>query len=154
MLSEVRRSMGTVLIYPYRWRVRSRLPERFGQVCRVLVRSRAMNSALVEFADGFKVVTSRNYLRKVESMSENTDEQIYIQQIDFLQAENAELKKQLEQQKIANRLLLIDDTAKKVFELQAQNAAIIAEAISLRDILSVVDRNLAEMTTERNKLVK
>ena len=49
----------------YRWRVRSRLPERFGQTCRVLVRGR-MNSCLVEFtADGFQVVTSRNYVRKV-----------------------------------------------------------------------------------------
>ncbi len=48
----------------YRWRVRARLPERFGQACRVLVRGR-MNSALVEFADGFRVVTSRNYLRRV-----------------------------------------------------------------------------------------
>ena len=49
--------------YPYVWRVRTRLPERFGQRCRVLVRG-AMNSALVEFADGYKVVTSRNYLRR------------------------------------------------------------------------------------------
>jgi hypothetical protein len=49
----------------YRWRVRSRLPERFGTTCRVLVRGR-MNSCLVQFeSDGYKVVTSRNYLRKV-----------------------------------------------------------------------------------------
>jgi len=45
------------------WRVRTRLAERFGQRCRVVVRG-ALNSALVEFADGFRVVTSRNYLRK------------------------------------------------------------------------------------------
>ncbi len=51
----------------YTWRVRTRLPERFGQVCRVLARSRRMNSALVEFvSDGYRVVTSRNYLRKVK----------------------------------------------------------------------------------------
>jgi len=50
---------------PYYWRVRSRFPERFGQRCRVLVRSRRMNSALVEFEDGFRVVTSRNYVRKL-----------------------------------------------------------------------------------------
>ncbi len=137
--------MGTVLIYPYRWRVRTRLPERFGRMCRVLVRSKRMNSALVEFEDGFKVVTSRNYLRKVESMSET---------IESIKAENAELKRKLERQKKANALLLTDATAKKVFELQNQNAAIIAEATSLRDTLSVVDRNLSEMTTERNKLVK
>ena len=48
----------------YRWRVRARLPERFGQTCRVLVRGR-MNSCLVEFGDGYQVVTSRNYIRKV-----------------------------------------------------------------------------------------
>lgn len=53
------------MTYPYYWRVRSRLPGRFGQPCRVLVRGR-MNSALVEFEDGYKVVTSRNYLRKRE----------------------------------------------------------------------------------------
>lgn len=50
----------------YRWRVRSRLPERFGTLCRVLVRSSTMNSALVRFeSDGFEVVTSRNYIRRV-----------------------------------------------------------------------------------------
>lgn len=48
----------------YVWRVRTRLPGRFGQPCAVLVRSRRMNSALVQFADGFRVVTSRNYVRR------------------------------------------------------------------------------------------
>jgi hypothetical protein len=49
----------------YTWRVRTRLPERFGTQCVVLVRSRRMNSCLVRFlADGYRVVTSRNYLRK------------------------------------------------------------------------------------------
>ena len=48
--------------YPYYWRVRSRLPERFGQFCRVIARGR-MNTALVEFADGYRVA-SRNYMRK------------------------------------------------------------------------------------------
>lgn len=47
-----------------RWRVRARLPERFGQLCRVLARGK-LNSALVEFTDGRRVVTSRNYLRRV-----------------------------------------------------------------------------------------
>lgn len=51
--------------YPYIWRVKTRLPERFGQRCRVLVRAKRMNSALVEFEDGYRVVTSRNYLRRV-----------------------------------------------------------------------------------------
>ncbi len=52
--------------WPYYWRVRARLPERKGQRCRVLVRGK-MNSCLVEFQDGFKVVTSRNYLRRVRA---------------------------------------------------------------------------------------
>jgi len=52
--------------YPYIWRVKTRLPERFGQRCAVLVRSKTMNSALVEFEDGHLVVTSRNYLRKAK----------------------------------------------------------------------------------------
>ena len=50
--------------FPYVWRVRTRLPERYGQPCAVLVRSRRMNSALVQFADGYRVVTSRNYVRR------------------------------------------------------------------------------------------
>jgi hypothetical protein len=50
--------------WPYIWRVRARLPERFGSRCRVLVRGR-MNSCLVQFeSDLYKVVTSRNYVRK------------------------------------------------------------------------------------------
>jgi hypothetical protein len=51
--------------FKYIWRVKTRLPERQGQRCRVLVRG-SMNSCLVEFEDGYKVVTSRNYLRKVK----------------------------------------------------------------------------------------
>lgn len=49
--------------YSYYWRVKTRLPERKGQLCRVLVRGR-MNSCLVEFTDGYRVITSRNYVRK------------------------------------------------------------------------------------------
>lgn len=49
--------------FPYFWRCKKRLGSRFAQPCRVLVRGR-MNNALVEFPDGFKVVTSRNYIRK------------------------------------------------------------------------------------------
>ena len=51
--------------HPYYWRVKTRLPERKGQPCRVLVRAK-MNSCLVEFKDGYKVVTSRNYIRKAK----------------------------------------------------------------------------------------
>jgi hypothetical protein len=48
----------------HRWRVRVCLPERFGQPCRILVRGR-MNSILIEFADGYRVVTSRWYVRRL-----------------------------------------------------------------------------------------
>lgn len=70
-----RRSLGGVLLdpgqpYPLVWRVKTRLPERQGQACRVLVRGR-MNSCLVEFEDGFQVVTSRNYVRKILLASRN-----------------------------------------------------------------------------------
>jgi hypothetical protein len=54
----------------YIWRVRTRLPHRFGDPCRVLVRG-AMNSVLVEFTDGRQVVTSRNYLRRSRPRSVN-----------------------------------------------------------------------------------
>lgn len=47
----------------YVWRVRTRLRERFGQRCAVLVRGR-LNSCLVRFADGYRVITSRNYVRR------------------------------------------------------------------------------------------
>lgn len=50
----------------YYWRVRTRLPERFGERCYVLARGR-MNSCLVKFvSDGYRVITSRNYVRKVK----------------------------------------------------------------------------------------
>ena len=49
--------------YPYFWRVKTRLPERKGQPCRMLARGK-LNSGLIEFEDGYKVVTSRNYIRK------------------------------------------------------------------------------------------
>jgi len=48
---------------PYYWRVKSRYPERYGQFCKVIARGR-MNSCLVEFSDGYKTVTSRNYIRR------------------------------------------------------------------------------------------
>ena len=52
--------------WTHRWFWRKRLPDRKGQPCRVLVRGR-MNSILVEFTDGFRVVTSRYAVRKVLS---------------------------------------------------------------------------------------
>jgi hypothetical protein len=47
------------------WYWRSHLPERKDQPCRVLVRG-SMNSILVEFEDGHKVVTSRYAVRKIK----------------------------------------------------------------------------------------
>jgi hypothetical protein len=50
----------------YRWHWRKRLPDRHGQVFRVLCRG-ALNSCLIEFvSDGWRVVTSRNALRRVK----------------------------------------------------------------------------------------
>jgi hypothetical protein len=49
--------------YPYIWYWRARLPERHRQPCRVLARGK-MNSILVEFADGYLVVTSRFAIRR------------------------------------------------------------------------------------------
>ena len=49
--------------YPYIWFWKSRLPERKGQPCRVLARSKRMNSILVEFEDGYMVITSRYAVR-------------------------------------------------------------------------------------------
>ena len=45
------------------WRIKTRLPERKGQSCRVLARGK-LNTCLVEFADGTRVVTSRWAVRK------------------------------------------------------------------------------------------
>ena len=45
------------------WFWRARLPERKGQSCRVLARG-TLNSALVEFGDGYRTVTSRYAVRK------------------------------------------------------------------------------------------
>lgn len=47
----------------YRWFWKARLPERRGQLFRVLARGR-LNSCLIEFEDGWRCVTSRNALRK------------------------------------------------------------------------------------------
>jgi hypothetical protein len=50
----------------YIWRVKTRLPERYLTPCKVLVRGKR-NSGLVEFEDGYRVVTSRNYVIKLET---------------------------------------------------------------------------------------
>jgi hypothetical protein len=51
--------LRTDLPYVYRWSREGRK----GQTCRVLVRGK-QNSCLVEFADGFRMVTSRNAIKK------------------------------------------------------------------------------------------
>lgn len=48
----------------YRWHWRAKLADRHGQLYRVICRG-SMNSCLIEFlSDGWRVVTSRNALRK------------------------------------------------------------------------------------------
>jgi hypothetical protein len=49
--------------WTHTWRWKKRLPERFGQLCRVLATGR-LNSVLVEFENGTKVITSRYAVRK------------------------------------------------------------------------------------------
>jgi hypothetical protein len=51
-------------VYDHLWHWRSRLPARKGTACRVVVRSRRLGSVLVEFEDGFRVVTSRYAVRR------------------------------------------------------------------------------------------
>lgn len=50
--------------YDYIWYWRKRLPERKNHACRILARGK-MNSILIEFHDGQKVVTSRFAVRKI-----------------------------------------------------------------------------------------
>jgi hypothetical protein len=50
----------------YRWRIRTRLPERFGEPCRITARG-ALNSIRVEFADGFWCITSRWSVRRMDA---------------------------------------------------------------------------------------
>jgi len=47
------------------WRIRKWHPERFGQPCKVLARGR-MNSILIEFEDGYQLVTSRWSVRRLK----------------------------------------------------------------------------------------
>lgn len=53
--------------FEYRWywkRTVLRPIDRRGEACRILVRASRMNSALVEFLDGFKVICSRHAVRR------------------------------------------------------------------------------------------
>lgn len=46
------------------WYWKKKLPERNGQLCRVLIRASRMNSVLVQFGDGHTVVTGRYAVRE------------------------------------------------------------------------------------------
>lgn len=53
----------------YRWYCRKRMPDRVGELFRVLARGR-LNACMVRFErDGWVVITSRNALRRVEDAS-------------------------------------------------------------------------------------
>lgn len=49
--------------WPHVWFWRAKLPERKGELCRILARGKK-NSVLVEFVDGTRVITSRHAVRK------------------------------------------------------------------------------------------
>jgi len=48
------------------WQWKTRLPERKGQRCRILVYGKK-NTVLVEFDDGYRVATCRYAVRKVKT---------------------------------------------------------------------------------------
>ena len=47
------------------WRWKRWLPHRYGQLCRVLAVGK-LNSALIQFEDGHKVLSSRYAVRKIK----------------------------------------------------------------------------------------
>ena len=55
-------------LYHYIWFWRRKLGDRKGYQCKVLARGK-MNSILVEFRDGFKVITSRFAVRKINGQT-------------------------------------------------------------------------------------
>jgi hypothetical protein len=59
MTLEEQRIIGA---YDHVWYWRAKLPERKGARCRVIARG-ALNSVLIEFEDGFRVITSRYAVR-------------------------------------------------------------------------------------------
>lgn len=52
------------MIYDRVWRWRVNLPERHGQLCRIVARGK-MNSCQIEFEDGERHIVSRNAIRKI-----------------------------------------------------------------------------------------
>lgn len=58
--------MSDCLPHVYAWDRQGRKGHR----CRVLIRTKAMNSCLVEFADGYRMVTSRNAIRRAPASTD------------------------------------------------------------------------------------
>lgn len=54
----------------YRWRLRARLPERHGELCRVTARGRLNSIRVVFVRDGWTTITSRFAVRRAQ---ENID---------------------------------------------------------------------------------
>lgn len=59
--------MPQVMTHSWYWK--KFLPERHGQLCRVVATGR-LNSACVEFADGVRVITSRYAVRRIRQPNE------------------------------------------------------------------------------------
>lgn len=57
--------MTTATEFDRVWFWKKWLGDRRGQPCRIIARGK-LNSALVEFTDGFKVVTSRYAVRRIK----------------------------------------------------------------------------------------
>jgi len=51
--------------WDYIWFWKAKLPHRKGQLCKIICRG-SMNSVMVEFKDGQRVITSRWAVRKVK----------------------------------------------------------------------------------------
>jgi hypothetical protein len=52
-------------MFDHQWRWRARLGDRHGQRCRIVARG-SMNSVLIQFEAGYRVVTSRYAVRRVK----------------------------------------------------------------------------------------
>jgi len=51
--------------FDHQWRWSSRLPQRKDRKCRVLAKG-SMNSVLIEFEDGYKVIASRYAIKPIK----------------------------------------------------------------------------------------
>ena len=68
--------------YDQEWYWRARLPERKGRSCRILARG-ALNSILIEFEDGTKIVTSRYAVRPRGTEAKKEDKEPLAQRALF-----------------------------------------------------------------------